>query len=465
MESINLTWNLKELVNDFLELQNNQNIKLLYQEKILELERLKTEISHIPNVLIVEASASSFIADFLAGIVTEVNLFLGNPYWQNSEWQQVFHVVKPDLIWGETSFRISDRQTKTQLEISEPIIGIPTGGTSGKIKFAVHTLKTLSASVVGFANYFDLNPINSCCILPLYHVSGLMQLFRSLLTKGNFVNFSYTDLKQGVKPKINPQDFFISLVPTQLQFLLETEPLWLSQFHTVLLGGAPAWRSLLQKARTYNIPLSLTYGMTETASGICALLPQDFLQGNISNGKVLPHAQVEIIKAQDNTLPLAELSVKRNKETVGTIKISSESLHLGYYPQLSDDSYLITDDLGFFDSLGYLHLVGRNSHKIITGGENVFPYEVESAILATGLVKDVCVIGIVDKEWGQAVTAIFVPQEANTHPGLIREQMRSRLSAYKHPKYWIPAKSLPRNAQGKIDRLKITNFVENWLMI
>ncbi len=461
----NIKYDFKRYIELFLDRQDNQDVRMLYQNKIVELRKLKIETSHIPNVLLVEKESSKFIASLLAGITTEVNLFLGNPNWQNSELQQVFHIVKPDLILGETNFRISDRRTKSQLKISAPIIAIPTGGTSGKIKFAMHNLKTFSASVAGFANYFAINNINSCCILPLYHVSGLMQLFRSLLTKGNFVNFSYTDLKQGTKPDINPQDFFISLVPTQLQFLLETEPMWLGKFHIILLGGAPGWRSLLQKASTYNIPLSLTYGMTETASGISALLPQDFLQGNMSNGKVLPHAQVEIINPQDNTLPLPELSVNRKQETVGIIKIKSESLYLGYYPHLSDDNYLLTDDLAFFDSQKYLHLVGRNSHKIITGGENVFPYEVESAILATGLVKDVCVIGIVDEQWGQAVTAIFVPQGVKINPKLIRHKMRSRLSAYKHPKYWIPMQSLPRNPQGKIDRLKITTFVQKLLLI
>ena len=195
--------------------------------------------------------------------------------------------------------------------------------------------------------------------------------------------------------------------------------------------------------------------MTETASGVVTLQPQDFLLGNISNGKVLPHAKVQIINPQGNILPT---------HNIGTIKIESESLCLGYYPELSSEGYFITDDLGFFDEKGYLHLVGRNSHKIITGGENVFPSEVESAILATGLVRDVCVIGIPDEKWGQAVTAIFVPIEPDMTSELIRDILRSRLSSYKHPKYWIRTNSLSRNPQGKIDRAKITTMAQNWLV-
>ncbi|MDJ0535506.1 MAG: AMP-binding protein [Xenococcaceae cyanobacterium MO_207.B15] len=345
------------------------------------------------------------------------------------------------MIWGDIKHQKFKKPVQTANKIPYPIIAIPTGGTSGKIRFTIHTINTLTASVAGFTNYFGIDNINSCCILPLYHVSGLMQFLRSFLTEGKFINFAYSDLKQGKKPDINQREFFISLVPTQLQFLLETAPEWLSQFHTVLLGGAPGWRSLLEKAKKYHIPLSLTYGMTETASGVVALQPQDFLLGNVSNGKVLPHAKVEIVNSQEN---------------IGIIQIQSESLCLGYYPDLSSEGYLITDDLGFLDEKGYLYIVGRNSHKIITGGENVFPSEVESAILATGLVADVCVVGIQDDKWGQAITAIFVPLEGDTTSELIRDRLRSRLSSYKHPKYWIATESLSRNHQGKIDHSKVT---------
>ncbi len=446
MNSIKYNYNWQKLVDIFFEQQNNQHITSIFEKKLVELEKLKTQIPNIPNVLIVEKEPENFIASFLAGIITRVNLFFTNPNWQEQEWQQVFQIIQPDLILGQIDFKAVNNQVTTKLNLADSIIAIPTGGTSGKIKFAVHTIDTLYASVAGFVKYFEIDNINSCCVLPLYHVSGLMQFLRSFLTGGKFVSFSYSDLKQNKKPDINPEEFFISLVPTQLQLLLDIAPQWLSEFHTVLLGGAPPWRSLLQQAKQYNISLSLTYGMTETASGIVTLKPQDFLAGNTSNGKVLPHAKVQIV------------------EDTGVIKIFSESLYLGYYPNLSDKNYLITDDLGFFDSKGYLHLSGRNSHKIITGGENVFPSEVESAILATGLVKDVCVIGIEDPKWGQAVTAILVPQDNINSVELIRDGLRSRLSHYKHPKHWIPVELIPRNLQGKINFAKLTTFAENYLV-
>ena len=215
----------------------HHNWKDFYQEKLLVLEKLREEHSHIPNVLLVESDVEKFIVTFWAGVKAGINLFLCNPNWQEREWEQVFLLVNPDVVLGKIDYKNSKHQKPQNRITIEPIIGIPTGGTSGKIKFASHTFETLSASVTGFTNYFQRKKINSLCLLPLYHVSGLMQLLRSCLTTGKFIHFSYHDLKQGIKPNINPQDFFISLVPTQLVWLIKKDVQWLSQFNTVLLGG------------------------------------------------------------------------------------------------------------------------------------------------------------------------------------------------------------------------------------
>ncbi len=317
---------------------------------------------------------------------------------------------------------------------------IPTGGSSGKIKFAMHNWSTLSASVKGFQKYFNCQEVNSCCTLPLYHVSGLMQFMRSFITQGNLIICPYKliDKNQIV---FNSQEYFISLVPTQLQLLIESSASKLAEFKTVLLGGASISRSLLEEARRYNIPLAPTYGMTETASGIVTLKPEDFLAGNNSNGQVLPHAEV-IIKSENNQPDL--------------INIKCDSLCLGYYPNSFDKPDLFaTDDLGYLDSKGYLYLIGRNSQKIITGGENVFPAEVESAILATKLVEDVCVVGISDRKWGQVVTAVYVPLQFKQDLDLIKEQVSLQLAKYKQPKKWIEVDTLPRNNRGKVNYEKV----------
>ena len=414
----------------------------LYRLTNLELSKILSAIANSDQklkVFIVEDNPLKFLAAFMAGVIAEVDLFLCDRAWQQSEWQQVLSLVKPDLILGTLTIQdpttINSLNANLQSNLSDcPLIMIPTGGTSGKIRFAMHTWETLSASVEGFEEYFDCQNINSFCTLPLYHVSGLMQFMRSFITEGNFVLCPYKAV-QTAEFNFDTRDYFISLVPAQLQLLIESVPDWLSGFKTVLLGGAPATRSLLETARGYNISIAPTYGMTETASGVVTLKPEDFLAGNNSSGRVLPHARV---------------TIERIDNKIGAIAISCASLCLGYYPQLFTSTTFVTDDLGYFDRDGYLHLVGRNSHKIITGGENVFPTEVEAAIFATGLVTDVCVIGIGDRQWGQAVTAIYVPV-ANFDLDRLQQQVRSQLANYKQPKKWVKLDRLPRNNRGKIN--------------
>jgi O-succinylbenzoic acid--CoA ligase len=325
-----------------------------------------------------------------------------------------------------------------------PIL-IPTGGSSGKLRFAIHTWDTLMASVRGFHQYFDEKPVNSVCVLPLYHVSGLMQFLRSLTTGGRLTILPFKELVAGEGQHLDPSQFFISLVPTQLVRLLDSgAAAWLSRFRAVLLGGAPAWESLLARARRDRIPLALTYGMTETASQVVTLKPEDFLKGNNSSGRVLPHARVTI---RNETGEICD------RDRIGTITITADSLALGYYNEAQNpiSNLFQTDDLGYFDRQGYLHVIGRRSRKIITGGENVFPEEVEAAIRATQLVADVGVLGISDHYWGQAVTAIYSPRSPEVSLAQLQAAVAGNLSQFKCPKHWIAVEQLPRNSQGKVN--------------
>ncbi len=419
-----------------------------YQLVEIYLKKLE-QTNSIHKIIIAERDNYQFLAAFFACLITQKNIFLANPDWQEREWQQFFNLVQPDLILGSEQDNLNIRYLEVTNKAfpnlnheSQRYIMIPTGGSSGKIKFTIHTWQTLTDSVRGFQEYFNAKEINSFCLLPLYHVSGLMQFIRSFLTLGKFIVLPYASFKENPNLPFEYQDFFISLVPKQLQFLLEKDPKGLAQFKTVLLGGAPAGPELLQQARKLKIKLAPTYGMTETASQIVTLKPEDFLAGNNSVGQVLPHAQVMICNDQEQ-----ELGVNQT----GIITIKSQSLFLGYYPNSQHTEAFQTDDLGYFDTDGFLHIVGRNSQKIITGGENVFPREVEDVILATHLVNDVVVIGLPDQEWGEIVTAIYVPKTNEFDLSALQTTLRSQLSAYKCPKRWIRIEEVPRSPSGKIN--------------
>ncbi len=379
-----------------------------------------------------------FIADLMAGARLGVPIFVCNPHWGTAEWDRVSILTQ----------QVSERHRH--------LLMIPTGGSSGAIKFAIHTWETLNASVWGFQEFYELDRINTICTLPLYHVSGLMQLWRSLLTDGELFIVDFHQLVDPVNKSLQSIDlerYFISLVPTQLSKLLDLDVQWLPRFQTILLGGAPPSRELLDRSRIAKLPLALTYGMTETASQVTSLKPAEFLAGNDSCGRVLPHAKIELIPS--------------GKDDITSIRIEAKSLMLGYFPNLALPTYFDPDDLGIFSNNGveieqhdrYLTILGRTNDKIITGGENVFPIEVMTAIMATGLVADVWVIGLPDRYWGQAVTAIYVPRESLASAEMLAGAIVGKISKYKIPKRWIGVDRIPRNSLGKVLIQELTELI------
>jgi o-succinylbenzoate---CoA ligase len=376
-----------------------------------------------------------FIATLMAGCRLGLPIFLGNPGWGKLELEQVARLTA---------------RVDTQ---HHNLIMVPTGGSSGRIEFAMHTWQTLSASVWGFQEFYQVEKINTVCTLPLYHVSGLMQLCRSLLTDGELYIIDFHDLCNGTMLPIDLKHYFISLVPTQLSKLLDLNRDWLRQFQTILLGGAPPSSELLTRARINHLPLALTYGMTETASQVTSLKPAEFLAGNNSCGVALPHARIELISSADE-IPDAPAA-----HQIDSIRIYAESLMLGYFPDLHPQPDFEPDDLGALDKFGYLTILGRNSHKIITGGENVFPIEVVDAIMATGLVADVWVVGVPDRYWGQVVVAIYVEGNLPVSVKILSQAIASKISKYKVPKLWIAVDRIPRNSLGKVLNLEVEKLI------
>lgn len=386
--------------------------------------------AHPPFISIATLDPIEFIATFMAGWRLGIPIFLCNPQWGTAEWAHV-----------------SNLTAQVNRQQHQNLVMIPTGGSSGEIEFVMHTWQTLSASVRGFQEFYAIEKINSVCMLPLYHVSGLMQLMRSLLTDGKFWIVDFHQLCKVPKSfpeKVDLRNYFISLVPTQLSKLLDLDPSWLAQFQTILLGGAPPKIKLLNKARITRLPLALTYGMTETASQVTSLKPVEFLAGNHSCGRALPHAKIQLISNDDDRFQ--------------SIQIQASSLMLGYFPDFNPLTYFDTDDLGAFDRNGYLTIIGRNSSKIITGGENVFPIEVINAIMSTELVADVWVIGLPDRYWGQIITAVYVEKDDAVSGDLLARAIAGKISNYKIPKLWFPTTELPRNTLGKILTQEVEKF-------
>jgi O-succinylbenzoic acid--CoA ligase len=216
---------------------------------------------------------------------------------------------------------------------------------------------------------------------------------------------------------------------------------WLREFRTIFIGGGPIWPELTEEAAAMELPIALSYGMTETAAMVAAIKPEEFLKGERTGEAALPHAVLSIAEG-------------------GTICIEGASVFRGYFPELRKTQRFETNDEGQIDERGRLHVFGRKDAVIITGGKKVHPSEVEAALQATGQFSDVAVVGVADAEWGERVVACF-PNDETTTPDLavVEQSLENSLASYKRPKRYVAITPWPRNVQGKLNRVELARRV------
>lgn len=381
-------------------------------------------------VVIEEADPHRFMAALAAATAQGGTVMLAGDAWGETERRQLAALRNLPAVTPATA-------------AGKGWLCIPTGGSGGRLKLARHDEETLAAAVGGFCRHFSLTQVNAAGLLPLHHVSGLMAWMRCALTGGEYRPLDWKAVAGGdlaVMP-VKPQGWVISLVPTQLERLLQRPAAveWLQGFRTVFLGGAPAWPELLVRARAAQVSVSVGYGMTETAAMVTGLRPEDFLLGVRSSGPALPHARVRT-------------------EGDGTILIEGDSLFRGYYPEWRDRRPWATGDHGRLDERGHLHVHGRHDAVIITGGEKVAPAEVEAVLRGSGELTDVIVLGVPDAEWGQMVVAAY-PATARPDWAKVKQVIDSHLAAHKRPKRFVPIADWPANAQGKVNRAEVARLV------
>jgi o-succinylbenzoate---CoA ligase len=379
------------------------------------------------DVTIAASEPDDFMARFGAGVAAGGMVFVADPRWGETERAQFAALVRPQPPGGDPE--------------PAPDTGwlcLPTGGSSGAVRLARHDQDTLAAAALGCSRHFAAAPINAVGVLPLHHVSGLMAWLRCALTGGRHQPWRWADLEAGRWPDPQPGDWFLSLVPTQLQRLMEQPAAVerLRRFRAVFLGGGPAWPELLERAADARLPLAPGYGMTETAAMVTALRPEEFLAGRRGCGSALPHGRVAI--GPD-----------------GGIEITAASLFRGYYPRWRGEGPWPTEDVGRLDEHGGLHWLGRRDAAIITGGEKVDPGEVEAVLRAVGRWPDVAVIGLPDADWGELVVACYPAGPGAPDLAAVAAAVAARLAGPKRPKRYLALARWPRNAQGKLNRQEL----------
>ncbi len=351
-------------------------------------------------------------------------------------------VVLCDPSWG-ASERAQWAELRKKLAGMKPEgglgwLGVPTGGTSGRLKFARHDEATLGAAVRGFCEHFDVGHVNAVDVLPGHHVSGLMARVRCAATGGQHVGWDWKQLEAGVFPEVG-EGWFLSLVPTQLQRLMGRPEVvaWLKTFRAVLVGGGPLWKELAEEARVAGLPLTPCYGMSETAAMVAAVLPEEFLSGEASCGRAMPHAQIEIVDE--------------------CVRVRGESVCQGYLgePERETGAVWVTEDVGRLDDRGFLWIEGRRDAVIISGGKKISPEEVEAVLRATEIFDEIAVIGLPDAEWGQVVVACYWPEVSDVVLARAREAVERAVASYKRPRKWVLLAAWPRNDQAKTRRAEL----------
>lgn len=317
---------------------------------------------------------------------------------------------------------------------------IYTSGTTGRPKGAILTYANHWWSAVASALNLGLQPDDRwLACLPLFHVGGLSILLRSVIYGMTVVVHDRFDAGL-VNRAIDEQGVtIVSVVSAMLDRMLlqRGERPYPPTLRCILLGGGPAPLPLLERAMQAGAPVVQTYGLTETASQVVTLAPQDAATKPGSAGKPLMGSQVRI--AAD-----------------GEILVRGPTVSPGYLHQPPHGAWLRTGDVGYLDDDGYLYVLDRRDDLIISGGENVYPAEVEAALVAHPAVREAGVIGLPDAKWGQTVGAVVALEPGHTATAAeLIAFCRQRLAGYKVPRRIQFQPQLPRTAGGKLLRREL----------
>jgi O-succinylbenzoic acid--CoA ligase len=366
--------------------------------------------------------------------------------------------ILPIEYLEETQGDAGNEPPTPSIDLARDAVVIYTSGTSGRPKAARITYGNLWFSAVASSLHIG-HAQNDVwlAVLPLFHIGGLSILFRGVIGATQVV------LHERFEPERVRQAFsggitLASLVPTMLERIVEQYDAapWASRLRCVLIGGGPAPSGLIERCARLGIPVSPTYGLTEASSQVSTLRPEDALRKLGSSGQTLPTTDIRVVDGGGLAGP----------GQIGGIEVRGPSIFAGYAGRVkqdafSEDGWFATGDDGYLDEEGFLYVVDRRQDVIVSGGENVYPAEVERVLLQHPSVADAGVVGTPSEAWGARPVAAVVwrGHEGTDVESALLAHCRRRLAAYKVPDRFVVVADLPRSPSGKLLRRALRDLL------
>lgn len=331
--------------------------------------------------------------------------------------------------------------------LGDPALIIYTSGTTGRPKGAVLTHANLTWNALNVLVDYDVtSETRALMISPLFHVASLgMGLLPTLLKGGTVVLAERFVPGEALKLIERHRITALSGVPTTYQLLME-DPDWaetdLSSLRSLTCGGSPVPARVREAFEARGLAFSSGYGLTETSPGATSLSPRHSAARGTSSG--LPHFFTDV----------------RLDPQTDEIQVRGPNVFAGYWENpeataaaFADGGWLRTGDLGRLDPDGFLTIVDRARDLIISGGENIYPAEVELAIMTLPEVTGAAVIGVQDHRWGEVPHAVVTLRPGATlDPAAFVDHLSRRLARYKVPRTFEVVDELPRTASGKVQK-------------
>ncbi|MBO8162833.1 MAG: long-chain fatty acid--CoA ligase [Brevibacillus sp.] len=352
--------------------------------------------------------------------------------------------------------------TQESVEITDPCMILYTGGTTGRAKGVVLSHQAILWNSLNTIASWQLTADEvTPTFLPMFHTGGLNALSLPVLAIGGRVVIASEFRPEQAIDLLERERCTIALmVPTMYYLLIRSPAFAAARFPTMrtfLSGGAPCPQEIYEAFARKGLAFREGYGLTEAGPNNFFIDPREASVKRGSVGKPMLLNQVKLVTASGQEAQPGD---------TGELLLAGLHLFNGYWNQpeatreVLVDGWLWTGDLARQDEDGYFFIVGRKKEMIISGGENVYPQEVEQRLLEHPGVSEAVVVGMPDEKWGERVSAVIVP--AASHP-LTAEQVQTfcaaRLGGYKVPKQIVFVKELPQTGVGKVDKKRIRQLL------